>query len=176
MHTRLVSPQVAQGLTCSSQLPPSLPQYHHFLPLLSCRHLVRYIPDYLKSHSHCVASPLLTAQGQMQGNGASGGCQRQSYSWKALSHSCSHEPRLVENMDKALQTRHAVEFAFKTSQNSLLYKFILNNIILGPSFFIRRGVALKQSLEFRCVLYYYNNVAITYFFLFFFLKQGINIA
>lgn len=91
MHTRLVSPQAAQGLTCSSQLPPSLPQYHHFLPLLSCRHLVRYIPDYLKSHSHCVVSPLLTAQGQMQGNGASGGCQRQSYSWKALSHSCSHE-------------------------------------------------------------------------------------
>lgn len=99
MHTGPVSPQPAGGLSCSSQLPLSLPQYIHFILSFSVglsSHNTRLFEILFALSCLCLSHSLSpAAQGQMQGNGAPGGCQRESYSWKALSHpcSCSHDLR-----------------------------------------------------------------------------------
>lgn len=93
MHSGPVSPQPAPGLTSSSQLPVSV---LHYIQYILFFHLTyrQTKPGYLKSHSNCLLSVCLfvflpvNAQGQRQENEVPGGCQRESYSGKALSHSC----------------------------------------------------------------------------------------
>lgn len=79
--------------TCSSLLPPSLSRpilFGSFL-LTSPQMKPPYAPFITAVGDSAVfisISLLPAAQGQMQGNGLPAGCQRESYSWKALSHSC----------------------------------------------------------------------------------------
>lgn len=85
-----VSPQLSRGLTCCSQLPLSLPHYIQFILLPVVISLDKNRLSEISLPMSCLCLSAFTAQGQMQGNGAPGGCQRGSYSWKALSHFCSY--------------------------------------------------------------------------------------
>lgn len=79
-------------LSAASVSPKVHPVYSSLSSSMSCQ----MKPGCLKSRYFVFSLSLyLTAQGQMWGNGAPGGCQRESYSWKALSHSCfcSHDWR-----------------------------------------------------------------------------------
>lgn len=135
MHTGPVSPQLAQGLTCSPQLPLPLQQYIQFILLFP----VDVSSD--KTRLFEISFPLsclcrsLSAQGQMQGIGAPGGCQRESYSWKALSHSCScsHDLRKggeggrVHGHGCTVQEGHAVQSVLKTYKDWQLLQCCAEN-------------------------------------------------
>lgn len=87
MHSRSVSPQPAQGLTCSSLLPLFLQQFTLLNPFsVNVSSDKTWLFEILFSlsclfHSHC-PRPDARKWGPAS-------CQRESYSWKALSHSCS---------------------------------------------------------------------------------------
>lgn len=105
MHTGpCFPPQPSWGLTCCAQLPLSLPQYIQFILLPVDISLDKNRLTEISFPLSCLPLPAFTARGQMQGNGAPGGCQRGSYSWKALSHFCSYSHDLRRQKRESMWT------------------------------------------------------------------------
>lgn len=83
--------------TCSSPSPLSPPLY--FIQLFPADVPSDKKQSKWESLLFVSIALLSAAQSQMQGNGMPAGCQRESYSWKALSHSCCCSHGLKEGRE-----------------------------------------------------------------------------